>query len=146
MSGSTPAPRSLIRERADELAHYWRKRPHDRQDVRRYSLLAARADWLRLLIHEGKATPADRQAFEDLIPRLREAVGKLNWDNFGPHERPAERHHLPNMIVEGGFIPGVTQYLGHMPGDVSEILLTNWLESAKETFDPESLPWNKASG
>jgi hypothetical protein len=137
VDGLTSPPRKRIRERADGLARYWRDRPHSGPSLVRFTMLAAKWDWLRLLAFDGKATPADLRMLAELVPQLRGAVAALTFDRFAPADRPLDRHHLPHMLVDSAysFFPHVTTGTGHLPGDTGgELLGKSWVESARQWF------------
>jgi hypothetical protein len=86
----------------------------------RYSVLAARWERLRVLIHSGGSTPADDTRFRDLTVILRALSEK--------HGIPTatEDHAGPDAIV------GVTGYDGFLPGDSSYLLSGETWQTAAE--------------
>ena len=96
--------------------------PLDPATVRRYSIIAARWEELRLLIHEGKSAPADEHRFREGTPIFRALTAELGLDAAD------ETHPGPETI------PGITGWDGFLACDFSYLI-------ANETWQSTAADW-----
>lgn len=102
--------------------------PADPGLIRRYSLVAARFQALRLLIDEGKSTPADYLRFRELGDLMRTLTVKLDLPDVATVDSAG-----PDAVV------GVTDAAGFLPLDFGYLIGQSWQESAR--FDGSAQGW-----
>jgi hypothetical protein len=92
--------------RAAAIRHYLDGMGADPTTARRYSLVAARWEALRLAIDRGHTTPGTDDRFRELTPILKA------------------------LTVELGLGPEVTGWKGFLSGDPERIICDTWQEAA----------------
>jgi hypothetical protein len=97
--------------------------PVDPTDLFRYSVLAARWEFLRLLAHNGGSTPDDDRRFRELTPLLAALTARIDLPDVA-----TEDHSGPDAV------PDITTYAGHLPLDIGELMGETWHESAALWF------------
>jgi hypothetical protein len=95
-----------INNRSAAVRHYLDRKGADPTVARRYSLVAARWDALRLAIHRGQTTPADDVRFRELSQILQALTVKL------------------------GLGTNLTDARGFLPSDPQRIICRSWVEAA----------------
>jgi len=104
----------VIREYVTRLAP-----PVDPATRYRYSVVAARWEALRLLIHRGQSVPTDDRRFEDLSAVLRALTAKIGLlTGTGPDA-----------------VAGITSAAGFLPLDLSELIAGETWQSAAEGWN-----------
>jgi hypothetical protein len=98
-----------IAERASAIRHYLRDHA-DQPLVRKYSLLAARFEQMRLAMRDGRTAPADDVRFREVTEMLKALTKRL------------------------GLGESVTGWLDFLPGDPQRILGDSWVECARLWF------------
>lgn len=95
-----------VAERASAIRHYLREYA-DQTTVKRFSVIAARWEQLRLAQVEGKTTPGDDATLRELTSLLHVATHKLSL---------------------------CTARNGFLPGDPQAIISNSWLDCARLWF------------
>jgi hypothetical protein len=105
----------MIANRAACIRHYLSDA--DPAIARRYSLIAARWEQLRLAVDKGRTTPADDARYVELSGLMRALTARLG---------------LPACKVgTGEAIPGITNGQGFLPNDPCRIIHGSWQEAAE---------------
>lgn len=95
----------------------------DRSLIYRYSMTATRWEALRLLIDQGKSTPADDRRFSELSAILWDLTERLGLE-VATEERCAPDAVVGITVPWGGFIPGDCSYL--ISGETWQTAASGW--------------------
>lgn len=94
--------------------------------ARRYSLVAARWEALRLAMDRGKTTPADDARFRDLSDVLRALTAKLGLATGTGANRSSSNNLGPEAIA------GITDRAGFLPRDPQRIVQAETWQTAAD--------------
>jgi hypothetical protein len=117
-------------EHAEDIRRHLRR---DDALARRYATAAAKWSWVRLKRRREEASVADERQYELLTERLRKLSLEMGLETCDGTENPVGRIGLRGIPVEP--VVGVTDALGYLPAERSELLGETWFEAVEAWHD-----------